>query len=35
MALTGMERREKAGDFKSFGEGDIAMGDRGRCGKQG
>jgi hypothetical protein len=35
MVLTGTEQGEKAGNFKSFGEGDIVTGDRGYCGKQG
>jgi hypothetical protein len=35
MALTGTEQGEKAGNFKSFGEGNIVLGDRGYCSKQG
>ncbi|MDR2660377.1 MAG: transposase [Spirochaetaceae bacterium] len=35
MALTGVETGEKASNFKSFGEGDIVVGDRAYCNKQG
>jgi hypothetical protein len=35
MALTAVETGEKASNFKSFGEGDIVIGDRGYCSKQG
>jgi hypothetical protein len=35
MALTGTEIGEKASNFKSFGEQDIMIGDRGYCSKQG
>jgi hypothetical protein len=35
MALTGTEQGEKVSNFKSFGAGDIVIGDRGYCSKQG
>jgi hypothetical protein len=35
MALTGTEEGEKVSNFKSFGEGDMVIGDRGYCSKQG
>jgi hypothetical protein len=35
MALTGTETGEKASNFKQFGEGDLVMGDRAYCSKQG
>jgi hypothetical protein len=35
MALTGPEQGERASNFKSFGEGDIVLGDRAYCSKQG
>jgi hypothetical protein len=35
MALTGVETGEKASNFKNFGKGDIVIGDRGYCSKQG
>jgi hypothetical protein len=35
MAPTGTEEGEKVGNFKSFGEGDIVIGDRAYCSKQG
>jgi hypothetical protein len=35
MALTGTEQGEKVSNFESFGEGDMVIGDRAYCSKQG